>query len=77
VIAAGLLENNRENLITWLTNTDEVKEGVYMPNYVENGSITVEQAEELADYLLLLQPAGGCPPDQPVSGDLSQEDVED
>ena len=77
VIAAGLLENNRENLVTWLMHTDEVKEGVYMPNYVENGSITPEQAEELADYLMQLQPAGGCPPDQPVGGDIPQVEIED
>jgi cytochrome c oxidase subunit 2 len=67
-LAAGLLENNRENLITWLKNTDDVKTGVYMPNYYENGSINDQQVEELADYLLSLKPADGCPPEQPIGG---------
>jgi cytochrome c oxidase subunit 2 len=73
-IAAGVLENNRENLITWLKNTDDVKPGTLMPNYYKPeaegglGQINDQQVEELADYLLSLKPAGGCPPEQPVGG---------
>ena len=36
-IGAGILENTPENLETWLKHTDEVKEGVYMPNYYKQG----------------------------------------
>ena len=67
-VAAGLLVNNAENLKTWLMNTDEVKPGVYMPNYYEAGQITEEQVDELVDYMLSLQPEGGCPPRYPVGG---------
>jgi cytochrome c oxidase subunit 2 len=60
-IGAGLLKNTPENMETWLKHTDEVKEGVYMPNYYEQGSITDEQVAELAAYLETLKPPGGCP----------------
>lgn len=67
-IAAGLLVNNEENLRTWLTRTDEVKEGTYMPNYYADGAITDEQVDELVEYLMSLQPEGGCPPRPPLGG---------
>lgn len=67
-IAAGLLVNNAENLKTWLMRTDEVKEGVYMPNYYEDGAITEEQVDELVEYLMSLAPEGGCPPRPPLGG---------
>lgn len=82
-IGAGVLENNRDNLIQWLKNTKEVKSGTYMPNYYQPaeqgglGAINDQQVEELADYLLSLKPAGGCPPEQPVGGtaDVSLSDA--
>ncbi|MDF3043420.1 MAG: coxB, partial [Thermomicrobiales bacterium] len=46
-IGAGLLENTPENMERWLKHTDEVKEGVYMPNYYEQGAINDEQVAEL------------------------------
>ncbi len=49
-LAAGILENNRENLIRWLRYTDVVKPGVAMPNL----GLSQEEAEALADYLLAL-----------------------
>lgn len=60
-IGAGILENTPENMETWLKRTDDVKEGVYMPNYYETDQITDEQVTELVDYLESLRPADGCP----------------
>ncbi|MCC7023391.1 MAG: cytochrome c oxidase subunit II [Thermomicrobiales bacterium] len=59
-IAAGLLKNTPENMETWLKHTDEVKEGVYMPNYYKQG-LTDEQVTEIVNYLEGLKPAEGCP----------------
>ena len=68
MIAAGLLPNTEDGLREWLKNTDEVKQGTYMPNYYELGSIDDAAVEELVQYLLSLRPAGGCPPEQPIGG---------
>lgn len=71
-IGAGLLVNNKENLEKWLKQTDEVKEGVYMPNYYKQGQLTDEQVTELANYLSNLKPAEGCPDaGLPVGGELA------
>jgi cytochrome c oxidase subunit 2 len=59
-IGAGILENTPQNMETWLKHTDEVKEGVYMPNYYKQG-LTDEQIAELVTYLEDLKPAEGCP----------------
>jgi cytochrome c oxidase subunit 2 len=59
-IGAGILENTPENMETWLKRTDEVKEGVYMPNYYKQG-LTDEQVAELVEYLESLRPEDGCP----------------
>jgi cytochrome c oxidase subunit 2 len=59
-IGAGILENTPENLEKWLKHTDEVKEGVYMPNYYKQG-MTDEQISEVVNWLSNLKPAGGCP----------------
>jgi cytochrome c oxidase subunit II len=76
-IAAGLLENTPENLERWLKHTDEVKEGVYMPNYYEQGSINDEQVAELVTYLESLKPADGCPDEGLlVGGAVPRADVE-
>jgi cytochrome c oxidase subunit 2 len=61
-IGAGILENTPQNIETWLKHTDEVKEGVYMPNYYKQG-LKDEQVAELVKYLSSLKPAGGCPDD--------------
>lgn len=68
-IAAGILENTPDNIRLWLMETDQVKEGVYMPNFYKSGSLTVDQVNELVDYLSSLKPAGGCPQDGPTGGD--------
>jgi cytochrome c oxidase subunit II len=76
-IGAGLLENTPENLERWLKHTDEVKEGVYMPNYYEQGTINDEQVAELVTYLQSLKPADGCPDEGLlVGGQLPAADVE-
>jgi hypothetical protein len=76
-IAAGLLENTPENLERWLKRTEEVKEGVYMPNYYEQGSINDEQVTELVTYLESLKPADGCPGDDLlVGGEVPRAEVE-
>lgn len=70
-IGAGVLDNTRENLITWIKETKQVKPGNYMPNYYKDlGVLDDQQVEQIADYLLSLQPEGGCPPKQPVGGDI-------
>jgi cytochrome c oxidase subunit 2 len=53
-IAAGIMPNDRENLIRWISNPNEEKPGVVlMPAFEE--SMTQEQIASLADYLLSLQ----------------------
>lgn len=59
-IGAGILVNTPENLEKWLKHTDEVKEGVYMPNYYKQG-MTDEQIDQVVAWLSELKPAGGCP----------------
>jgi len=76
-IAAGVLGNTRENLATWLKETDEVKPGTYMPNYYKQGQINDQQVDELVEYLFSLQPAGGCPVDPPTGGDIETTDAVD
>ena len=52
----------RENLERWLKHTDEVKEGVYMPNYYTmDPGLTDEQVDELVTYLESLKPAAVAP----------------
>jgi mono/diheme cytochrome c family protein len=76
-IAAGLLENTPQNLETWLKHTEEVKEGVYMPNYYKQGTINDEQVAELVTYLESLKPAGGCPDEGLlVGGQVPRADVD-
>jgi cytochrome c oxidase subunit 2 len=77
-IGAGVLENTPENLERWLKETDQVKEGVYMPNYYTmDPGLTDEQVDELVTYLQSLKPADGCPDDDLlVGGQMSPAEVE-
>lgn len=63
-IAAGLLVNNRENLERWIDNPGGVKPGNYMADQITEGLIRETYGDdgfnELIDYLMSLQPAGGC-----------------
>ncbi|HJM75958.1 MAG TPA: cytochrome c oxidase subunit II [Dehalococcoidia bacterium] len=53
-IAAGIMPNDRESLIRWISNPDEEKPGVVLMPAFED-SMTQEQIASLADYLLSLQ----------------------
>jgi cytochrome c oxidase subunit 2 len=69
-IGAGILINTPENLDRWLKHTDEVKEGVYMPNYYKQG-LSDELIQQLVEYLSNLKPAGGCPDaGLPIGGEV-------
>jgi cytochrome c oxidase subunit 2 len=63
-IAAGLLVNNRTNLESWIDNPDAVKPGNYMADQITDGLIRDNYGDdgfnELIDYLMSLQPEGGC-----------------
>jgi mono/diheme cytochrome c family protein len=48
---AGVLPNNKENLVKWLLNPPGVKPGTAMPNL----GLTPEEADQLADYLQSLK----------------------
>jgi cytochrome c oxidase subunit 2 len=50
-LGAGVASNTPENLRRWLSNPQEVKPGVKMPNY----NFTQEQLTQLVDYLRSLQ----------------------
>jgi cytochrome c oxidase subunit 2 len=53
-LAAGIMENNRENLIAWISNPENEKPGVVLMPAFEN-LMTPEQIESIADYLLSLK----------------------
>ena len=69
IIAAGMLEMSRENLIQWITDPRSVKPGVLMPGvdypggtaaltwpaFSQFGVTTPEQVGMIADYLLSLR----------------------
>lgn len=77
-IGAGILKNTTENIETWLKHTEQVKEGVWMPNYYSQGQINDEQVAELAAYLSSLKPADGCPDaGLPIGGQLDPVRVEE
>jgi nitric oxide reductase subunit C len=51
---------SRAELVEWITNPQKVKPGTAMPALV-GIAITKEQVEEIADYLMSLNPAEGAP----------------
>jgi len=63
-IAAGMLENNQQNLEEWINDPGSVKPGNFMAQVVGPGMIRKQFGDDgfnaLIDYLLTLQPAGGC-----------------
>jgi cytochrome c oxidase subunit 2 len=63
-LAAGMLINNRENLERWVDDPESVKPGNYMADVITPGLIRESSGDEgfndLIDYLMSLQPAGGC-----------------
>ncbi|MCC9606464.1 cytochrome c oxidase subunit II [Blastopirellula sp. JC732] len=50
-IAAGVLENNRENLSDWLADPDHAKPGSRMPNM----RLSPTEVKQLVDYLMTLE----------------------
>lgn len=50
-IGAGIVENNAENLTTWLKTPEKFKAGCYMPNM----RMSDEDTKLIADYLLTLE----------------------
>lgn len=50
-IAAGVLENNRENLSDWLADPDNAKPGSHMPNM----RLSPTEVKQLVDYLMTLE----------------------
>ncbi len=59
-IAAGMLNNNVENVTKWLEDPASVKPGNYMSTVIKKGTLTPEEAHQLAVFLESLKPAGGC-----------------
>jgi cytochrome c oxidase subunit 2 len=59
-IAAGMLINTPENLKQWIHDPGSVKPGNYMATQIKPGVVPDEELDELVDYLMTLQPAGGC-----------------
>jgi cytochrome c oxidase subunit II len=51
ILGAGVAENNRSNLRSWLANPQQVKPGVKMPNY----KFTEAQLTQLTDYIETLR----------------------
>jgi cytochrome c oxidase subunit 2 len=56
-LAAGILENNAQNLRRWITNAPEVKPGSKMPPMGKDvgGSLTDQQITYIIAYLQSLQ----------------------
>jgi cytochrome c oxidase subunit II len=79
-IGAGILENTPQNLEQWIKHTDQIKQGVYMPNYYQppqGKGLTDEQVTEIVNYLESLKPAGGCPQaGLPVGGEVAPTAVQ-
>lgn len=50
---AGILSNNRQNIIRWVTNPQDVKPGAKMPAF--GGKLNEQQIASLADYLTSLK----------------------
>ncbi len=60
-VGAGLLDNDRENLVRWISDPESIKPGVLMPGVDRPGgnwpptNLTEEQVEAVAAYLLSLR----------------------
>ena len=50
---AGILSNNKQNIIRWVTNPQDVKPGAKMPAF--GGKLNEQQIASLADYLTSLK----------------------
>lgn len=60
-IAAGMLENNVDNMTLWLTDPDKVKPDDYMADVIKPTTwSSPDEARQMAEFLETLKPAGGC-----------------
>ena len=60
-IAAGMLENNVDNMTLWLTDPHKVKPDNYMGDVIKPSTwASPDEAREMAEFLESLKPAGGC-----------------
>ncbi|MFW6195429.1 MAG: cytochrome c oxidase subunit II [Chloroflexota bacterium] len=68
-LGAGLVEMNRENLISWIADPDEIKVETRMKELAEpyrNNSLSREDATKIAEYLLAMEPQE--PGEEPTNG---------
>jgi cytochrome c2 len=72
-IGAGTMPNDVEHLREWLYDPGSVKPGNYMATVIQAGTLDVPTADDtddpnrtnldvIVDYLIALQPEGGCAP---------------
>jgi cytochrome c oxidase subunit 2 len=59
-IGAGILKNNVEDVTSWLEDPGAVKPGNYMADVIKKGTLTNQEAHDVAVFLESLKPAGGC-----------------
>tara|TARA_B110000196_G_C20841931_1_gene518685 strand:- start:70 stop:585 length:516 start_codon:yes stop_codon:yes gene_type:complete len=70
-LGAGLLELNSENLIKWIADPDDVKEGNRMKDLAapyRNNSLSTDDVRQLAAYLLELKPVSADAVVEPAGG---------
>ena len=73
-LAAGLIELNSENLIKWIADPDDVKEGNRMKDLAapyRNNSLSTDDVRQLAAYLLELKPIAADAVVEPDGGGTS------
>ena len=60
-IAAGMLENNVDNMTLWLSDPEKVKPGDYMADVIKPSTwSSPDEVRQVAEFLETLKPAGGC-----------------
>ena len=70
-LGAGLIELNSENLIKWIADPDDVKEGNRMKDLAapyRNNSLSSDDVRQLSAYLLELKPVAADAVMEPASG---------
>jgi cytochrome c oxidase subunit 2 len=60
-IGAGMLPNTLEDMKAWLHDPGAIKPGNYMASVIKPGTLSDEAIDVIANFLLSLQPEGGCP----------------
>ena len=73
-LGAGLIELNSENLIKWIADPDDVKEGNRMKDLAapyRNNSLSTDDVRQLSAYLLELKPVAADAVMEPASGEAT------